>query len=184
MRLLRTLLPIAFTCSFTAAAYAQIGIYASGESTHASTSDTSSASSSAWFGGFNAGVYDEFHHFGPVHLGADARGSFVIGKDANDRAFLFGPRLAVKPPVLPIKPYIVGNIGVGGSIPKGMPGSGITFHYNNKLEYGVLGGVEYTVLPRVDWRVIEVGYERRSGTYNADPVSLFNLATGIVIRVW
>ena len=174
--LTRAMLAIALLLS-TGPAKAQLGLYGQFDTTHDPTI-------SGWYKGFTAGAYDNFLNVGPIHLGVDARGSFQIGDHDNYRDFLIGPRLQVKPPVLPFRPYIQAAIGFGGSRYTGY--STLGSHYSNKLQYGVIGGLDYTVLPRVDLRIPEIGYLRQSGVSGSAPakkVDLVSLGFGLVVRL-
>ena len=156
---------------------AQAGIYGMFDATH-------DGAVSAWYKGFTLGGYDNFLNAGPVHAGIDIRGSFESGSQYHYRNFLIGPRVQVRPPVLPINPYIQGEIGFGGSRYTGT--SPLGTHYSNKFQYGVIGGLEYTVLPHIDVRLPEIGYLKMSavsGTRNPPAVNLVSVGFGIVVRI-
>ena len=177
MRIILTALTL-LACSFsTRAATAQIGIYGQFNTTHDGAVD-------AWYKGFTLGGYDSFLNVGPVHTGLDVRGSFQSGDNYHFRNFLVGPRVQVRPPVLPINPYIQAEIGFGGSRYTGT--SPLGGHYNNKFQYGFIGGLEYTVLPRIDLRLPEISYLRMSAVSsipNAPKVNLVGLGFGLVVRL-
>ena len=158
-------------------AKAQLGIYGEFNATHDPTIP-------AWYKGFAGGAYGNFLHAGPVHLGLDLRGSYATGDQYAYRNFLVGPRIEVKPPLLPIRPYIQASVGVGGSEYNGT--SRLQTHYNNKLQYGFIGGLDYGLLPLVDLRLAEVGYVRMSAVTSGTPAPAVNLVTvgaGIVLRL-
>jgi hypothetical protein len=119
-------------------------------------------------------------------LGLDARGGYAKGQGHSYRNFLIGPRVEVKPPVLPIRPYIQASVGVGGvSVQYNGPPAPET-HYSNKLQYGFVGGVDYTLVPHVDIRLVEVGYLRMSAITSGTPAPALNLVSvgaGIVLRL-
>jgi hypothetical protein len=172
----RALFAIALLLS-TGHARAQLGIYGQFGTTHDPTI-------SGWYKGFTAGGYGNFLNAGPIHLGVDVRGSYQMGDQYNYRNFLIGPRLQVKPPVLPLRPYLQAAIGFGGSRYTGY--SGLGSHYSNKLQYGIIGGLDFTVLPHVDLRIPEVGYLRESGISSGAPaknVDLVSLGFGLVVRL-
>jgi opacity protein-like surface antigen len=173
-----TLLATLFVLSLVAAhsANAQLGIYGEFNATHDPTI-------SAWYRGFTGGVYGNFLHAGPVRIGLDLRGAYATGDQYGYRNFLIGPRLEVKPPLLPIKPYVQASVGFGGSEYNGT--SRLQTHYDNKLQYGVIGGVDYTLIPHVDLRVAEVEYLRMSGVSGATAptVNLVTVGAGIVLRL-
>jgi opacity protein-like surface antigen len=151
----------------------QIGLYGQFSNTHDS-------SISAWYHGFTLGGYDNMAGGGPIHLGFDLRGSYGAGSQHSYRSILIGPRLDVKPPVLPIRPYLQAEIGLGGT--EDNRPSAFKAHYNNKLAYGVIGGLDYTVLPRVDVRVPEIGFIRMSGITNPT-IHLVSIGFGLVVRL-
>jgi hypothetical protein len=165
----------------TTSSHAQVGIYGKFDATHFSV-PTNNFESTATFYGPGAGVYYDFLHLGPASLGADVRGNFLFGGGQKYRSVLAGLRLGVKVPSTSIKPYVQGSVGVGGPTHGGLGGSGSI--YTNKFEYQVLGGVDITILPHVDWRA-ELGYGRVSGISSGAPApapSLLVAGTGFVVR--
>jgi hypothetical protein len=172
------------TLAAAASAPAQIGIYGSFDGTHLTNSSSSTFETPGWYYGGGLGIYDDFAHFGPVGLGADLRGNLLSGNGQKYRSGLIGLRLAVKPPLLPIRPYVQGSIGVGGPTHSGLQGSGTI--YDNKSQYQVVGGVDFTFLPHLDWRVAEFGYGRLTGISSggvAPASNLFLIGTGLVVRL-
>jgi hypothetical protein len=167
-------------------ASAQVGIYGKLDITHFSLSSDNHEKfqSTGWFYGPGAGVYYDFLHLGPASVGADVRGSFLFGDPDKYRSVLVGARLAVKPPALPFKPYIQASAGLAGSTsPK--VGTNPT-HFDNKFAYEVLGGLDVTIAPGLDWRAIELGYGKVSAvsSFPGTPAnSVFLLSTGIVFRL-
>ena len=173
----------------TATSHAQTGIYATFDASRYVDKNVfftppanSDNSESGWLYGPTVGLYSDFIHAGPIRLGTDVRGEFIRGaNNASRNDVLLGLRFAVKPPVLPIKPYVQGSAGV--AFTHG-PGSG---NSSTNLLYRVAGGVDYTILPHLDWRVIEVGegslvnYSFGSGLHQSN--SLLTLGTGIVLRL-
>jgi hypothetical protein len=163
----------------TVAAHAQVGIYGKFDATRLTASPT--VSSSNWFYGPGAGLYYDALHLGPISLGADLRGDILSGSNQDYRSGLFGLRLAVKPPVLPIKPYIQASVGVGATKPTGA--SSIPLHYTTKFQYQIAGGLDFTIFPHVDFRAVELGYARMTGISTGTPASLFTVSTGLVLRL-
>lgn len=166
-RCLLTLLCLAAVCS---AAHAQIGLYAEfgGSKIDAPAND--------WIYGPTFGVYTDFLPLPFVHLGADLRGS-VLGVSQSTTLYsgLLGPRLSVHPHVLPVNPYIEALAGIGYYDLGANQGS------NTRFEYQFLGGLDHTILPRLDWRVVEFSY---------GGLSIFNgslhpktISTGLVLRL-
>jgi hypothetical protein len=158
-------------------AKAQFGIYGEFNATHDPTIP-------AWYRGFTGGAYGNFQHAGPVGIGLDLRGAYATGDQYGYRNFLVGPRIEVKPPLLPIRPYLQASVGVGGNEYNGT--SRLQTHYSDKLQYGFIGGVDYSLIHHVDLRVAEVGYLRMSAVTSGAPspaVNLVTLGTGIVLRL-
>ncbi|GGA60255.1 hypothetical protein GCM10011507_09770 [Edaphobacter acidisoli] len=176
---LRFLVLLAFFALATASSPAQLGIYGNFDATHLTNNQ-----SLTWLYGPNFGAYYNFIHAGPIAAGLDARGNFLFGNHLKYRSGLVGVRVAINPPVLPIKPYAQFSVG-GGAVRPDSSGS-IQTHYTTKFQYGVFGGADITVLPHVDFRLIEVGYARMTGI-NGGPVapatSLVTIGSGIVIRL-
>jgi hypothetical protein len=165
-------------------AIAQVGIYGKFDVTRLSTGAGDVSETPGWYDGADAGVYYDFIHLGPIGLGADLRGNLLTGNQQKFRSALFGLRLVIKPPILPIRPYIQGSAGVGGGTHGGLANAGSI--YSNKFEYQVLGGLDYAFFSHLDWRVAEVGYGRITGISSgasASPVNLFTVGTGIVLRL-
>jgi hypothetical protein len=68
-------------------------------------------------------------------------------------------------------------VGLGSlNLAGGSPSNGVRF------EYQVLGGLDFTVLPRIDWRVAEYSYGGLSSVNN-DNFHPRSLSTGIVLRL-
>ncbi len=151
-------------------AEAQIGLYAEFSSAKANVPNSS------WIYGPTFGAYLD-RGFGLVSAGLDARGAILGSGNNTLDSGLIGPRLVFTPHVLPIMPYIEGLIGVGqaGYYEGGVPTT-VT-----KLQYQFLGGVDWTILPRLDWRIAEFSYGGLSGlgsSFNPKTIS-----TGIVVRL-
>ena len=148
---------------FTVTANAQIGVYAGFSGGH----DTSI--SSTVYGPL-VGIYAQSSGF--LSLGGDARGSFLSRSGSHFFTGAIGPRVALKPVGLPVKPYLEGLVGVGNT---SGGGSSSATHLN----YQVLFGIDTTILPRIDWRVIEYDYSALVGASTSATI----LTTGLVIRL-
>ena len=156
--------------SFTAAARAQTGLYIEFGGSKVD------APSNEWVYGPTFGLYHDFYSVPLIHLGADLRGSVLgISQTTTLTSGMIGPRLSAHPRVLPFMPYLEGLGGIG--------------HYDfgqgqgsdTQFEYQFLAGVDTTILPRLDWRVVEFSY---------GGLSVFNgslhpktLSTGVVLRL-
>ena len=164
------------------AASAQISIYGKLDIDH--HTDTNSGNSFNVYGG-GLGVQDDFAHLGPLSLGADLRGDFESGNQNSYRSFLGGVPVGFKIPIVGLKPYVEPLFGVGGDKFTGSTGSGgsqvvVSPNYTNKFTYGAVGGLLFTVLPHVDWRIIEVGYTHEKDAHLTNPNIL--VSTGLGLR--
>jgi hypothetical protein len=143
-------------------------------------------STSQVFYGYDLGGYYDFFHAGNISTGFDMRFSDLHANNAMLRDFLVGIRVSAKPFTRPIKPYIQVSVGEGSTK---APNS--TVHVA-KLDYGIFGGVDYTLGRHVDLRAIEIGYGSlttvSSATVGAGgnvaiPASkLLNFSSGLVFR--
>jgi len=158
-------------------AQAQTAIY--GEFTGAKIS----SSNTAWMYGPTIGLYHDSGH-GLFATGLDVRGTFAGRGDTNGagssqtlNTLMGGVRLAITPRVLPIKPYgeVLGGLGHLKT------GQGSARTSSTKFAYQFIGGIDFTVLPRVDWRVVEFSYGRLAGL--GDSFAPKTLSTGIVFRL-
>jgi hypothetical protein len=154
----------------TIAANAQTGIYVEygGSKIDAPSND--------WIYGPTFGLYHDFYSVPLVHLGADLRGSTLgISQTTTVTSGMIGPRVSLHPRVLPAMPYLEALGGVGYYDYGNGQGS------NTQFEYQFLAGLDVTVLPRLDWRVVDFSYGGLSalnGTLHPKTVSM-----GLVLRL-
>lgn len=144
------------------ASQAQVGIYAMGSGGQYAGSGT------AWGGTF--GLYDNFVPLGPLKLGGDGR-FFVQHHKADSTKLvggLFGLRLALGVPAVPIRPYIQAEIG-GVSVD------------TTSFAYQVQGGLDVTIFPHVDVRG-EYGGGQVTSVHNSGQ-SLEEFGAGLVFRL-
>lgn len=171
-RLRYTLLPVVLVFLFTCTAAplrAQIAVYAgySGASVGGTSQD--------WAYGPMFGIYKQSGHLAStINIGGDLRGSFVGRNGFHFNTGAAGPRVAFKAPVLPLRPYVEGLVGVA-SYNYGN-GTTSTTHFN----YQVIAGLDLTFFPRLDWRVVDFAYSAASG----QNINAKILSTGLVLRVW
>jgi hypothetical protein len=186
----RSLLLFVLATTCTVSAGAQIAIYGKLDATHF---NNNANKTSAWFYGPGLGVYYDFAHAGPIAVGADLRGDYLFSSNDRYRSILVGARVAVKPPLLPIRPYVEGLIGAAGtkSTQDGTFNTSSSVSFSNtfgtKFAYQILGGVDVTVLPHVDVRLAELGYghvSAVSSASNSPASSVFSFSTGLVLRLF
>lgn len=171
------------TLAFTIQASAQIGIYGTFTGSHLGGVNQPypyTGSTGFWVAGGTFGIYDDFIHAGPVHLGIDLRGNILDSKGHKLNSGLAGVRIDFRAPAVPLRPYLQASVGAGNT---NYGGGNAT---DTGLLYQVLGGLDLAVLPRIDWRVIEIG---GGGLHTFDqahvgtnfPVA--TISTGIVLRL-
>jgi hypothetical protein len=137
------------------------------------------------FYGAAIGGYVNFFHAQKFDAGVDLRDIIVSGNGAHLNSFLVGGRVAVKPLAEKFKPYAQLSVGVGSSK---APHSPIKL---NRFQYGIYGGLDYTLAKHVDFRAFELGYGSVStinsgnfnGTTSFSASSMFSVSTGLVFRV-
>ena len=170
MRIFRIALLILMTVGLAGVAHAQVAIYGT------FTGGQLDTSGAPWLYGGTVGVYRD-HGLGLIAVGVDARGEFLRRDETSLNSGLAGIRLAVTPHVLPFKPYAEGLVGVGNV---GV-GQGSAKTSTTDFEYKVLGGVDWTFFPRLDWRVVEFGYGGLTG--DASGMHPKTLSSGLVFRL-
>ncbi len=120
---------------------------------------------------------------GLVAVGPDLRGTILRrGSSTPDSDQVLdmgmgGLRLAITPHVLPLMPYVEGMAGLAYS----REGAGAARQDFTKFAAEMLAGVDYTLVPRVDWRVVEFSFGKvgtHVGAYHPE-----TLSTGVVLRL-
>jgi hypothetical protein len=138
-----------------------------------------------WFIGANIGGYVNFYHAPRFDAGIDLRDTIVSSNNAKLNSFMIGARVVAKPIAESFKPYLQVSVGVGSSKPPTSP-----IHLN-RLQYGVFGGLDYTLAKHVDFRAFELGYGGVTtinsgdfgGTTTFPSSRLFSVSAGLVFRV-
>jgi hypothetical protein len=174
LRLPCILFALLLVAAGTPKAQAQVGLYGQFSAAHFNSNDVPIVNTWGYGGGF--GLYGDFAKLPFARIGADIRFQF-IRPASNTTLFsaLVGPRLDFHTKVIPLNPYAEVIFGPGH------------FTYGNnapsttQFDWRVLGGVDKTILPRVDWRVIEVSYGQLN-TYSGR-LRPITLSTGIVLRL-
>jgi hypothetical protein len=129
-----------------------------------------------WGYGGGFGLYSDFQKIPFGKVGADIRFQFTRPA-SNTTLFstLVGPRVAFHSHLEGLSPYAEFLFGAGH------------FSYGNnapsttQFDWRALGGLDKTLLPHLDWRVVEVSYGQLN-TYSGrlHPVTI---STGIVLRL-
>ena len=129
------------------------------------------------FYGGTLGAYLASGRLALLSAGVDLRGSSTRRGGSSFDSGLIGPRLGLNTHILPIHPYLEGLAGAGHVDLAGSAPTNAT-----RFAYQLLGGLDYTVLPRIDWRVAEFSYGGLS-VLNHTGLHPKSLSTGIVIRL-
>jgi hypothetical protein len=171
MILRKAVLLVAAAIATTAIAHAQLGVYGTVSvnrlsGIQGSPNATGQVNNSVDPVGGGAGVYYDFMKLGPVRLGADLRGTitdskqgaYTTARGSGTRIYsgLGGIRAVFHTPFVPLKPYIQASAGIGRS-DYGLFTNGLVVVHNN-LQYEGFAGVDYKLLPVMDFRVVELGY--------------------------
>jgi hypothetical protein len=183
----------ASTASTTGVGSTDVGLYVNpiGIGIRNSTADTGvfaflgDNTTKRTFYGAAIGGYVNFFHAQKFDAGVDLRDIIVSSNNARLNSFLVGGRVVAKPIAEKFKPYLQLSVGVGSSK---APHSPIKL---NRLQYGIYGGLDYTLSKHVDFRAVELGYGSvstiNSGNFNGltsfSASSLFSVSTGLVFRV-
>jgi hypothetical protein len=160
-----------FLCCLPVAALGQTGLYVDFSAAKPNVAPRN------WLYGPTFGAYFDHGHLIFLSTGLDLRGSDLSSGNSSLVSGLVGPRLVLRPHILPVMPYVEALAGAGHAS-YGPPTARID---GTKFEYQFLGGIDLTVLPRIDWRVIEFSYGGLSGLNTSFNPKTFS--TGIVVRI-
>jgi hypothetical protein len=133
--------------------------------------EKSAVANTPWTLAGTAGFYVGLKKFGPLNLSVDARADL----SSNQNSGLIGPRLAVKLPAIPIKPY--GEFLIGFS---DYSRTSAGLKEANQFAARYVLGADMTILPHIDWRIADFSYDLES--LGPDDHAK-TLSTGIVIRL-
>ncbi|MGA3223362.1 MAG: hypothetical protein ABSC65_06345 [Acidobacteriaceae bacterium] len=127
--------------------------------------------------GGTLGAYLASGHLAILSLGVDLRGSFTRSSGNSFNTGAIGPRLGLNLHIIPLHPYAEATVGIASlNLNGGSPNNGTSF------EYQLLGGLDVTVLPRIDWRVAEFSYGGVS-VPNGNSYHPKTLTTALVLRI-
>lgn len=123
------------------------------------------------------GVYHDMWHLPVAGIGFDLRATLLGSGSTKAYMGLVGPHLQIRPHVVPLMPYVEGLVGAG-DVEVGGGGSTVS---NTSVAYEGVIGVDWTILPRIDWRVIEFS----AGGFSSASASISprTLSTGLVLRI-
>jgi hypothetical protein len=142
-------------------AQAKFAIYATGGG------EKSGVVNQGWTTAETFGFYYGLYHIPFSALSVDLRADI----SHNVKSGLIGPRIAFHIPLIPIKPYAEALIG--GSTYPVLP-SGI--QVPNQVVGRIVGGGDATILPHIDWRVVDYSYGLNRGRHQQ------TISSGLVIR--
>lgn len=170
----------------TNSARGQVAVYGMFSGGHYSGLGVGPGTASNQSGGITAtggtfGVYDNFAPFGPVKLGGDAR--VIVQDSANSTQYgnkilggLFGLRLGVDVPAMPLRPYIQAEVGGVGT------NNGTSTSRTASFAYQVQGGADVTIFPHLDVRG-EYGAGQLTSVNGANH-TLQEFGIGLVLRLY
>lgn len=141
-------------------------------------------------GGFG-GVYYDFRDLGPFRLGIDLRAGKSIGNKSattyfnSPRPSLFsvlgGIRGSFKTPIHQLRPYIEGAVGLARTdigVPL-TPDGHVASH--SGVQFRGFAGVDLSLLPQLDFRVVEFGGGGVQGLNSTYPIE--SISTGLVFHL-
>lgn len=150
--------------------HAQLGFYAGFSSAKLDVANTNRTN------GGTFGAYFDSHHFPLINFGLDLRAVVANSDDTTQvTSGMAGPRAVFHLPLVPLHPYVEGLVG-GAHV---QTGQGIARYDGTNVAAGAAAGVDFTILPYVDWRVIDYNYTRLPGP----ETNQNTITTGIVIRI-
>jgi hypothetical protein len=139
--------------------------------------------------GGSIGAYYDFLNLGPIKLGADLRGTLTKTKRGAETQYngsgarlysgLGGIRAVFHTRFVPLRPYIQASAGLGRT-DYGINSASIV----NNFQYEGFAGLDFTLLPIMDFRVVEFGYGGVNplGT-NGHNYPVKTVSTGIVFHL-
>jgi hypothetical protein len=171
---------VGFLFAARVAAHAQLALYVMGSGGTVGANAIGNSSGFTAYGG-TVGGYDNFLGAGPLKLGADAR--YFVQSSSNSNAYgnqlrggMAGMRLAIHPPILPLKPYLQAEVGAATT------NYGVQANRSLNFAYQVQGGVDWRILPHVDVRG-EYGGGKAIGSLGGSSITLQEFGAGIVLRL-
>jgi hypothetical protein len=167
----RMILLLACLVCYPPAARSQTGIYATFDASNFQTPNVGEHY------GPTFGIYHDMWHAPLLRAGVDARAMLLGGGSTEAYSGLFGPTVQLRLHAVPLKPYVEGLIGAGHV----NAGQGVATIDTTAFAYAGVIGLDWTMLPRLDWRVVEFSAEGFSNL-NGN-VSPKTWSTGVVLRI-
>lgn len=182
--------PFLVALALSACARAQTSIYGTVTVDHVTGIKCQQASCGSNDGTINplggiGGISHDLRFVGPFRLGVDVRGGSVVGNKnaaiyANSpkpRLFsvLGGVRASARTPIFHVTPYLEGLVGYGRSTLNG------TALYSSGVEFHGLAGVDLSLLPALDFRVVELGAGSVHSAGSNYPVE--SISSGLVFHL-
>ncbi|HEY0264789.1 MAG TPA: hypothetical protein VGC07_09720 [Granulicella sp.] len=216
MNIRKLLLALASAVFAVSTAHAQIGAFGTVTVHHMYNVPYQEGNQTFTNGNYNpvgatGGIFYDWRSFGLVRLGGEIRGSITNSTQSAYPNYngggghlgegLGGVRLSFHAPILKIRPYVSGMVGVArtnfgvaynnvlATTPGGISkdtGVQITTHF----AYNVFAGVDYQLIPIMDWRVVELGWGGVQGKQFNNPTAtgpdhmfpVGSISTGVVFH--
>lgn len=156
---------------FSLTASAQTGVYA------AFSTSNFNAPGAGRENGATFGLYHNVLRPPFLGIGFDLRATLLGSGDTKAYIGLAGPRIQLRPRVIPLMPYVEGLVGAG-DVQVG--GAGSVFS-KTALAYEGAVGLDWTIFPRLDWRVVE--YSAGGFASTDASISPRTWSTGLVLRL-
>jgi hypothetical protein len=130
-----------------------------------------------WKTGGTFGFYADSFGVPLLRAGIDVRASLIGSGNETLDSYLGGLRVQIHPHVLPLMPYGEALIGAAHV----NVGEGIAHVDTTGEEYQLVGGADWTILPHVDWRVVDYSWGHLFNV--GDAIHPQTLSTGLVVRM-
>ncbi len=130
-----------------------------------------------WQYGPMAGLYWNALGVPFVKAGFDLRGDWMGRGDAQDDSYLIEPRVQIHPHVVPLMPYAEAL----GGVSRVVIAQGSARTAGTKFSYALVAGLDLTILPHIDWRVVDYSWQRVENLgIGFQPTQI---STGLVVRL-
>ena len=205
MNTLKLLLALTFVVSTVPSAFAQLSVYGTVTVRRMTDIPFTQGTTTSTNGSFDpvggtVGISYDFRTVGPVRLGVDARGILTNSSQGAYTSYnaagghldsgLGGIKATFHTRFIPLRPYVEGMAGVartnfGTGYNNGLSNAGVTnqtgVQLTSHLEYDAFAGLDISIIPLVDFRLVEVGYGAVEGNSHTYPVG--SISTGVVFHL-